>query len=102
MLEKRQEGYQVLATKSGYIKNIDALKIGILSMNLGAGRKNKEDKIDFEAGIVLNKQVGEYVKENDLLCTLYGKDEFFQDINQYFEIVNRKPKNKNIVISIIR
>ncbi len=102
LLEKHEEGYQVLATKSGYIKNIDALKFGILSMNLGAGRKNKDDKIDFKAGIVLNKQVGDYVKENELLCTLYGKDEFFQDTNQYFEIVNRKQKNKNIVISIIR
>ena len=96
------EGYKVYSKKSGYIKDIDAKKIGILSMNLGAGRKEKEDKINYDAGIILNKHVGDYICEKELLCTLYGDKKFYQDINLYFNIVNRKVKQKSVVISIIR
>jgi pyrimidine-nucleoside phosphorylase len=38
---------------------------------LGAGRLTKDDAIDFNAGIVLNKKIGDQVKKGDILATLY-------------------------------
>ena len=38
---------------------------------LGAGRASKEDKIDYAAGIVIHKKVGDEVKKGDLIATLY-------------------------------
>ena len=40
-------------------------------MLLGAGRKTKEDKIDFSAGISLKKKVGDKVAVGDILCVLH-------------------------------
>ena len=62
--------------RSGYIKNIDALTIGISSMHLGAGRKTIDDKVDPNVGIVLNHQVGDYVEEGETLLYIYKNDEW--------------------------
>lgn len=66
---------QVIATKSGIITKIHAEKVGIIAMELGAGRATKEDKIDLSVGIVLNKKRGDKVEKGDLLATVYGNDE---------------------------
>lgn len=66
--EKRQK---IKANRDGVIKKIDALECGKLSVTLGAGRRNKEDKIDHGVGIKLHKLVGEAVKKGDVLATLY-------------------------------
>lgn len=58
----------------GYISFMDTEGLGIASTMLGAGRETKEDIIDFSAGIILNKKVGDKVKKGDVLCTLYTND----------------------------
>ncbi len=35
----------------------------------------KEDNIDYSAGIVLNKKVGEKVKKNDILAYVHSNNE---------------------------
>ncbi len=78
----------VKSTKKGVISKIHALKLGELSLMLGAGRINKEDMIDHSVGIVLKKHLNESVDIGDTLCTLYVKD-LNIDINpnDYFEII---------------
>ena len=65
---------KIYSKKAGVIKGINALEIGKISLELGAGRREKEDVIDHSVGIILNKIVGESVKEGDLLMTLYVND----------------------------
>lgn len=80
---------EVKSKKSGTIKSIKALNIGKLSCSLGAGRLNKEDKIDYSVGIVLNKTIGDKVNINDTLFTMYKKDDtkVLIDIDDYYEII---------------
>lgn len=61
----------IKAPKSGIITKINALELGKFSVQLGAGRISKEDKIDFEVGIKLNKLLGEEVKKGDVIATIY-------------------------------
>lgn len=63
--------YNIKANKSGILKDINALSIAKLSESLGAGRKSKEDKIDYNAGVVIKKEIGDEVKEGDVLANLY-------------------------------
>lgn len=67
--------YEMKAQKSGFVKNIDALKIAYACKLLGAGRDKKSDPIDYGVGIFLDKKSGEYVKEGETLCTIYSNDE---------------------------
>jgi pyrimidine-nucleoside phosphorylase len=62
---------KVIASTDGYITHMNTEQCGISSLVLGAGREKKEDSIDYSAGIILNKKVGDYVKAGELLATLY-------------------------------
>jgi pyrimidine-nucleoside phosphorylase len=56
---------------TGYISGINALDIGNLALQLGAGRITKDDTIDYSAGILLHKKVGDLVKKEELLATFF-------------------------------
>ena len=62
---------EVLADRSGTLKEINALELGKLSVKLGAGRVNKEDKINHGVGIYLEKLVGDSVKKDDVLARIF-------------------------------
>ncbi len=77
----------ILSIKAGKLEAIDALKFGELALELGAGRKTKNARIDHSVGIILNKKLGDKIKIGDLLCTLYIKDDNVKDdITKYFTI----------------
>ena len=73
--EKAKYIMPVTADKDFKISEINAGKIGNLCVELGAGRMRKEDNIDYSAGIVLNKKVGEKVKKNDILAYVHSNNE---------------------------
>lgn len=79
---------EVKSTKTGVIKEMNALALGELSVSLGAGRRNKEDKIDHTVGIVLEKHLDEHVEVGETLCTLYVNDMNISiNPDDYFKIV---------------
>ena len=65
----------VKALTSGVITKLDAEKVGLISMHLGAGRIKKEDSIDSSVGIELNKKVGDKVSKDDILAYIHANDE---------------------------
>ena len=71
LLPRAKFGFDVLSDADGYITEMNAEEIGKASVMLGAGRASKEDKIDYAAGIVIHKKVGDEVKKGDLIATLY-------------------------------
>lgn len=85
---------EVISKKSGFVKRINALAIGIGSMHLGGGREKMDDVIDMSAGIVLNKKIGDFVEENEVLCRLYTDhdeyNEVYENVLNAFEIVDQK------------
>ncbi|MBE0449581.1 MAG: pyrimidine-nucleoside phosphorylase [Clostridia bacterium] len=66
---------EVKSEFEGYVSGFDAEKVGIAAMMLGAGRRKKEDKIDYSAGITLKKKIGDHVNMGDVLCILHTNDE---------------------------
>lgn len=77
----------IKSTKKGTIKSINALKVGMLSQSLGAGKEKMDDQIDYGVGVVLNKQEGDEVWVGDTLCTLYiGDKKDYLDPYECFEI----------------
>ena len=80
---------EIKSLKTGVVNNIKILNIGKLSCSLGAGRLNKEDKIDYTVGIILNKNIGDKVNINDTLFTIYKKDykNITLNVDDYYEII---------------
>lgn len=65
---------EIVSPEDGFITRCDSLKIGKASFVLGAGRKTKEDTIDLDAGVILNKKIGDPVKKGEILAILYTND----------------------------
>ena len=65
----------IIAEKSGVVKDLDAYKIGKLSVYLGAGRMKKEDNIQKEVGFVFHKKVGDIVKKGEVLGYIHSNEE---------------------------
>lgn len=90
----------------GFLSGIDAERVGIASMLLGAGRAKKDDIIDPLAGIELRVNYGEDVAENDTLAVLYSSSEaLFKDaekmLDSAFEISSIKPSEQSLIIDKI-
>lgn len=103
-LPKSNMIYEVKSDTSGYLTDISSLEIAKLSMHLGAGRQNKDDKIDYSAGIIINKNINDYVNINDTILTLYtNKDVPLFDKNKLFKISdNINNNNSSLIYEIIK
>lgn len=98
-LTRSKAKYQICASKSGYITEMGADELGKLAMNLGAGRLNKEDSIDYNAGIIMHKKNNDYVEKGELILSLYTKKEM--NINIDIEISDKKISNNKLIYEII-
>ena len=94
--------YELKAEESGYLTAMDAEKIGIASVLLGAGREKKDDPIDYSAGIVIKKKPGDMVNKGDVLAVLHASDEkkFADAAKTYLSAISisDKPKEKESLI----
>ena len=95
----------IYSNVEGYINKIDALGIGTYAMKLGAGREVLTDIIDYTAGIVLSKKIGDYVNKGEVLCYIHTNKsnykEIIEGLDNLFEISSSKPVNHKIIYEII-
>lgn len=70
-LPQAKEVIAIASPQNGYVKELHALHLGTLAMQLGAGRQVKEDTIDPAVGIVLVKKDGDYVNRGDTLAYVH-------------------------------
>lgn len=98
---------RVRAKRAGYVRDIDALEVGLTSVEMGAGRARSEDAIDPSLGIALLKKPGCRVKEGDILAELMVHDAraarpFAARIERAFTLGARRPAERPLVIEAIR
>ena len=101
-LPKSLNKYDIKSMTEGYLVNMDAYKLGILSMSLGAGRKNKEDTLDYSAGIIIHKNINDYINKEDIIMTLYTNKEISSLDNSIFKISKERIKNNKLILDIIK
>ncbi len=68
---KSQVVKKIYAKENGFVKTIDNYTVGVCALELGAGRKTKEDKIDPKAGIIFNVKIGDYIRKGDVICEMF-------------------------------
>ena len=83
---------EIKASKDGYIKELIALEVAHSAKLLGAGRDKKTDNIDFGAGIILNKKIGDKVSKDDIIMELYYNDVAENKLNDAIEIAKNSFK----------
>ena len=93
------------AQKPGYICHMDAMSLGTLAMQIGAGRRTKDDAIDPGTGIILRAKVGDRVEEGQVLAQICHSApleetwirDFYDSISLSAEPAERRPLIRGIL-----
>ncbi|WP_005033007.1 thymidine phosphorylase [Holophaga foetida] len=64
---------EIRSGRSAWIEALDSRSLGILAMELGAGRRNQGDVLDLGVGLKVHGTVGGRVEAGDVLFTIYAK-----------------------------
>ena len=66
---------RVAAGRTGYVKDMDTMALGLTAQAMGAGRIRKTDALDYSVGFILPVRIGDRVEKDTELCTLYARNE---------------------------
>lgn len=99
---KPKYSYELKAKEDGYVDFKSNKEFGLTLIEIKAGRKNKEESLDFLSGIYLNKVFNEFVKKDETLLTIYCSSPIKDDVIKRLEnniIYNKKQQkeDKNII-----
>ncbi|PJB00619.1 MAG: thymidine phosphorylase [Ignavibacteriales bacterium CG_4_9_14_3_um_filter_30_11] len=97
----------IYAEKGGYISKMDNFQIGLSALELGAGRKTKDDIIETKAGLIFNYKIGDVVKKGDLLVELRSESKqkielVKNSLNKAVIISNKKSTKPNLIKKILK
>lgn len=106
LLPKAQYIIEVKSVEEGYIRRINAEEIGKCALLLGAGRETIDSKLDFAAGLILNKKIDDYVKVDDTLVYIYTNDlekghEVENRIHEIYKIGYKNPYKQVLILDEI-
>jgi pyrimidine-nucleoside phosphorylase len=90
----------------GFVEGFSTMQIGLLAIELGAGRKKVDDVIDPAAGIVLRKKRGDHVGRGEVLATVHATrrdvlDRVVRDVASCVRIGARAPEPVPLVQSLV-
>ncbi len=69
-LPQPKEKVPARAPRTGFVRSIATERMGFLSIDIGCGRRRREDTIDPAAGFLVEKTVGDRVEEGEPLAIL--------------------------------
>ncbi|MEX0719236.1 MAG: thymidine phosphorylase [Balneolaceae bacterium] len=103
---KAKYEFEIKLEKEGYITAMDSFDIGMASVELGAGRKMKEDEVDPQAGIILKRKIGDKITNGETILTGYtNKPSAIESASQLLyeavTIERTKPESVKLVSNII-
>jgi len=106
LLPQAEKKVEVKAEKNGYISAINAHKIGIAAMLLGAGRETKDGDIDMAVGIQIVKKIADKVKKGDVLAVLHVNDECnletaLEKVKSSYSIAEKEVEKNPLIYEII-
>ena len=97
----------VISEQTGFIKSIETRQLGLLLIELGGGRKNTTDKINYSVGFSNVAGIGKKIEKNMPLLTLHCENknianEFKKMISKCFLFSDKESNSKkNIIKQII-
>jgi thymidine phosphorylase len=93
----------VLATRDGFIFEIDTRALGLAVVSLGGGRRRASDAIDFAVGLSDFMALGAAVKAGDTIAVVHARNAdsasvAVNEVQRAFTIANTAPE-KHMIIS---
>jgi pyrimidine-nucleoside phosphorylase len=106
LLPQSKHQAALAAEKQGYISKINAFQVGMTAIDIGAGRRKKEDTIDHSAGFVFHKKVADKVKKGDTILSIHtnnpaGIDAAKKRLKKAITLTPEKPGERKTILHLI-
>ena len=75
VLPKAPVTRELTADREGFVGHVAALGLGRVALDLGAGRRTKEDDVDHAVGIRCFAKRGDQVQSGQVLAAVYARDD---------------------------
>jgi len=97
---------EVTASRTGIVTRLGALAVGTAALELGAGRRTKEDAIDHAVGVVCLRKRGEQVAAGAVLAEVHARDEdaaasAVEAVLAAYELGEEPPHAHGILLDVI-
>jgi pyrimidine-nucleoside phosphorylase len=98
---------EVVAERAGIVTRLAALRIGIASLELGGGRRTKDDEIDHAVGVVCSAKRGQTIEQGQVLADVHARDEdsaarAVAAVREAYEITDEPPRApQGILLDVI-
>ena len=97
---------EVVAPRAGVVTRLAALPIGIASLELGGGRRTKEDEIDHSVGVVCSAKRGQTIEAGQVLADVHARDEASAEtavaaVLGAYEIGDEPPPVRGILLDVV-
>jgi pyrimidine-nucleoside phosphorylase len=97
---------EVSAPRDGVVTRVRALDVGSAALELGAGRRTKDDSVDHAVGIVCHVKRGEAVRQGHLLADVHARDEGsaargVESVLAAYELGDTAPHAHGILLDVI-
>jgi thymidine phosphorylase len=102
-LQRAPLSMPVLATRDGFVSNIDTRALGLAVVSLGGGRRRASDAIDFAVGLSDFAALGVAIKAGDTIAVVSARNEdsanaAVLEVQRAFTIADKAPE-KNVIVS---
>jgi pyrimidine-nucleoside phosphorylase len=105
-LERAPVRRPVPASRDGIVTRLGALAIGTAALELGAGRRTKEDAVDHAVGVLCFAKRGDTVLAGDDLAEVHARDDAsadraVEDVLAAYELGDEAPPERGIVLDVV-
>jgi pyrimidine-nucleoside phosphorylase len=96
----------VSAVRDGHVARLGAIRIGTAALELGAGRRTKDDEIDHAVGIVCVRKRGDRVAAGDVLAEVHARDDASaaraaQEVTSAYELADEPPPPRPLLLDVL-
>jgi pyrimidine-nucleoside phosphorylase len=97
---------EVVAERAGIVTRLAALPIGVAALELGGGRRTKDDAIDHAVGVVCSAKRGQTVEVGQVLADVHAGDEdsaarAAESVLDAYEIRDQPPYPRGILLDVV-
>ena len=97
---------EVAAPRAGFVVGLDALAIGMATVQLGAGRARKQDAIDHSTGIVCARKRADHVDAGESLAVVHARNDAEAQqaeaaVLAAYELGDQAPESAPLVLELL-
>ena len=96
---------EIKSEESGNVKVLHSERLGVLAMQLGAGRETKEQDVNHAVGLELACKRGDKVNKGDTICIVYHDEElkpqWVDELYHAFELTNEEVAPQPIIEKVL-